>query len=53
VATSDLGPLKIALAQVREDGHDLVGSAMIRGGDPFMATAKAVLDALNRKLTEE
>lgn len=51
VATSDLGSIKIALAQVRENGHDLVGSALVAGGDPVMATAKAVLDALNRKLS--
>jgi len=50
VATSDLGAMKIALAQVRENGNDLVGSALVRGGDPVMATAKAVLDALNRRL---
>jgi len=50
VGTSDLGSLKIALAQVRENGSELVGSAMILGGDPVVATAKAVLDALNRKL---
>jgi hypothetical protein len=52
VATSELGPVKVALAQVRENGHDLVGSAVVRGGDPVMATAKAVLNALNRKLSE-
>ena len=50
VGTSDLGNLKVALAQVRENGTELVGSAMVIGGDPVMATAKAVLDALNRKL---
>jgi alpha-D-ribose 1-methylphosphonate 5-triphosphate synthase subunit PhnG len=50
VGTSDLGNLKIALAQVRENGTELVGSAMVLGGDPVMATAKAVLDALNRRL---
>lgn len=52
VATSELGPVKIALAQVRENGLDLVGSAVVRGGDPVMATAKAVLNALNRRLAE-
>lgn len=50
VGTSDLGNLKVALVQVRENGTELVGSAMVLGGDPVMATAKAVLDALNRKL---
>jgi hypothetical protein len=50
VATSDLGNLKIALAQVHQDGQELVGSAIVRGGDPAVATAKAVLDAVNRLL---
>ena len=50
VGTSNLGDLKVALAQVRQDGTELVGSAVVVGGDPVMATAKAVLDALNRKL---
>ena len=50
VGTSNLGNLKIALAQVRENGTELVGSATVIGGDPVMATAKAVLDAMNRKL---
>ena len=50
VGTSDVGNLKVALVQVRENGTELVGSAMVLGGDPVMATAKAVLDALNRKL---
>ena len=50
VGTSNLGDLKVALAQVRQNGIELVGSALVIGGDPVMATAKAVLDALNRKL---
>ena len=50
VGTSNLGNLQIALAQVRENGTELVGSAMVVGGDPVMATAKAILDAINRKL---
>lgn len=50
VATSDLGHLKIALAQVHRGEQELVGSAIIRGGDPAVATAKAVLDAVNRLL---
>ena len=50
VATSDLGNLKIALAQVHQNGQELVGSAIVRGGDPAVATAKAVLDAVNRLL---
>ena len=50
VGTSNLGDLKVAMAQVRQDGTELVGSAVVVGGDPVMATAKAVLDALNRRL---
>lgn len=53
VATTDLGDARIAMAQVRTttvpDG--LVGSALIRENDPSKATARAVLDAVNRKLT--
>lgn len=53
VGTSDLGPVKIALVQVREQGWSdyLIGSALIREGDPASATAKAVLDALNRRIS--
>ncbi len=52
VGTSDLGPVKIALAQVRQEGWSdyLIGSALVRGGDPAAATAKAVLDAINRRI---
>jgi hypothetical protein len=50
VGSSDLGSLRVALAQVHQDGHELVGSAIVRGGDPAVATAKAVLDAVNRLL---
>lgn len=53
VGSNDLGPVKIALVQVRETGFSdyLIGSAMIREGDPSSATAKAILDALNRRIT--
>lgn len=53
VATSDLGPVRIALAQVRESGWSdyLIGSSLVRDGDSATATAKAVLDAVNRRLT--
>lgn len=53
VGTSDLGPVKIALVQVREIGWSdyLIGSALIREGDPASATAKAVLDAVNRRIS--
>lgn len=52
VATTDLGDARIAMAQVRADSSpdSLVGSAMIRENDPSKATARAVLDAINRKL---
>lgn len=53
VATTDLGSAQIAVAQVRLDGSDeaLVGSAMIGETDQSAATVKAVLDALNRRLS--
>lgn len=53
VATSDLGPVRIALAQVRESGWSdyLIGSSLVRDGDSATATAKAVLDAVNRRIT--
>lgn len=50
VGSSDLGSLRVALAQVHQGTHELVGSAIVRGGDPAVATAKAVLDAVNRLL---
>lgn len=52
VATTDLGPVKVALAQVRDAAWSdyLVGSALVREADPSTATAKAVLDALNRRI---
>lgn len=52
VATTDLGDAQVAMAQVRADSSpdSLVGSAMIRENDPAKATARAVLDAINRKL---
>lgn len=52
VATSDLGPVRIALAQVRESGWSdyLIGSSLVREGDSATATARAVLDAVNRRI---
>lgn len=52
VGTSSLEDGTIALAQVRENGNPdvYVGSALIRQGDMVLATARAVLDALNRRL---
>lgn len=53
VATSDLGSESVALAQVRLDGSDvLVGSALEREADPGLAAARAVMDAVNRRLTK-
>ena len=53
IGTSDLGPVRIALAQIRETGWSdyLIGSAMVRDDDAATATAKAVLDALNRRIS--
>lgn len=52
VGTSTLDDVTIALVQVTEPGHPdvYVGSALIRHGDVVLATARAVLDALNRRL---
>jgi hypothetical protein len=51
VATTDLGAASVALAQVRLDGSDvLVGSALEREADPGLAAARAVMDAVNRRL---
>jgi hypothetical protein len=54
VATSDLGPVRIALAQVREAGWSdyLIGSSLVRDSDSATATAKAVLDAVNRRIAQ-
>lgn len=52
VGTSTLDEITIALVQIDEAGtpDTYVGSAMIRRGDVVLATARAVLDALNRRL---
>ncbi len=54
VATTELGPTRIATAQIRIVGteHLLVGSALLSEADPSLATVKAVLDAINRPLTK-
>ncbi|GIU92708.1 MAG: hypothetical protein KatS3mg011_1614 [Acidimicrobiia bacterium] len=53
VGWSELGDLRVAVAQVREPGKgDLVGSALVRSGDGLAAVAKAVLDAINRRITD-
>lgn len=53
VGTSTIDGVTIALVQVAEPGRPdvYVGSALIRRGDTVLATARAVLDALNRRLT--
>lgn len=50
VATTDVGAYRVAIAQVvaSDSPNALVGSAAIHEDDPSMATARAVLDALNR-----
>jgi hypothetical protein len=51
IAAMDFGPARIALAQVRLDGDEvLVGNAIVDEGDTEMAAARAVMDALNRRL---
>jgi hypothetical protein len=52
VATQELGIARVALAQIdiRNMEERLVGSALIRDDDPSLATVRAVLDALNRRL---
>jgi len=53
VGTTELGPVRVALVQVREAGWSdyLIGSALLRDGDIGSATAKAILDALNRRIS--
>jgi hypothetical protein len=55
VATQELGPIRIALAQVDVITlHEtLVGSALIREDDAALATVRAVLDAINRRLVHD
>ena len=53
VATTPLGELQVAMAQigVRGTGEVFVGTALIGETDEEAATVKAVLDALNRRIT--
>jgi hypothetical protein len=53
IATTPLGSAQVAMAQVTMDGSEepLVGSALIGTNDEAAATVKAVLDAINRRLT--
>jgi hypothetical protein len=52
IASTDLGVHRVALAQVRVDpsGSVLVGSALVDDENGSMAAARAVMDALNRRL---
>jgi hypothetical protein len=52
IASTALGNRQVALAQVRVDpkGSVLVGSALIDEENGSMAAARAVMDALNRRL---
>lgn len=52
VGTAALGESQVAVAQVHVDTapDGFVGSALIREADPSKATARAVLDAINRQL---
>jgi hypothetical protein len=53
IATTPLGAAQVAMAQVNVDGFDepLVGSALLGSNDESAATVKAVLDAINRRLS--
>lgn len=52
VGTTTMDGVTVALVQVEEtdNGQKYVGSALVRQGDAVLATARAVLDALNRRL---
>jgi len=54
IATAGIGDTQVAVAQVRLNPFDeiLVGSAMLNDDDdPAWAAARAVMDALNRRLS--
>lgn len=53
IATTPLGDAQVAMAQVAMEGADepLVGSALLGHNDEAGATVKAVLDAINRRLS--
>lgn len=53
IATTALGDAQVAMAQVMMDGETepLVGSALLGTNDEAAATVKAVLDALNRRIS--
>jgi hypothetical protein len=52
LATTDLGSARVALAQVRYGPQEiLVGSAIQGEVDDRLAAARAVMDAINRRLS--
>ncbi|NNC76138.1 MAG: hypothetical protein HKN93_11595 [Acidimicrobiia bacterium] len=53
IATTPLGELRVAMAQIglKATGEMFVGTAMVADTDQETATVKAVLDALNRRIT--
>lgn len=53
LATTTLGTARVAMAQitVRGSGQTLVGNCLVEEDDPSLAAVKAVLDALNRRLS--
>jgi hypothetical protein len=54
VATTPLGSAQVAMAQVMMEGESepLVGTALLGHNDEAGATVKAVLDAINRRLSK-
>lgn len=52
VATAEVGDVQVAMAQVKVggSGESLVGNALLQEEDRSLATVRAVLDAVNRKL---
>ena len=53
IATTNLGESQVAMAQIEiGDGDPLVGSAMLHEGDAAAAPVRAVLDAINRRLSQ-
>ncbi len=51
IATTQLGTSRIAMAQVEMGQASLVGSALLHDDDPAAAPVRAVLDAINRRLS--
>ena len=53
MATTTLGSARVALAQIRLRGTSevFVGNSLIQEDDPSLAAVKAVMNAINRRLT--